>query len=333
MRMLTDNSDILRRANYARAANCAETTEWYHIILTSRDFHALINVSTAQEPNVGKWRLLYIFFVEGKWQGGTTDPAPPNFESPGIVATEQFELCWEGSDLIFNMEHEEISCRLVLRPMTQPGFSNSVNVGQGPISWVTMPRLSVHGHFRVNEKPISLKSAVAYHDHNWGKFSWGSDAAWDWCLAQGTNKNQDLTAIYSRMLDPTGQMARSSALMIWHGQSHLRTFRGPELTVFERGVNRKFPDIRLPSMTKHYHLGTATQMPAEIVVRADSFNDKFEVAFESGPIAQIGIPSNQAPALCMMNESLGTAQMKGAISHVTYDSKGCALIETIRNLK
>ena len=70
---------------------------------------------------------------------------------------------------------------LVLHPMSMPGRAPNLTREDGPpIHWVVIPRLRAEGTIEIDGVVHHLQNAPAYHDHNWGYWSWGDDFAWEW---------------------------------------------------------------------------------------------------------------------------------------------------------
>ena len=62
-----------------------------------------------------------------------------------------------------------------------PSIVNNVQVGDGaPINWLVVPRLVADGEITLAGRRHVVAGALAYHDHNWGRWYWGDDLGWEW---------------------------------------------------------------------------------------------------------------------------------------------------------
>ena len=64
--------------------------------------------------------------------------------------------------------------------MSRPFVVNNQPIGEGRMCWLFVPRLRADGWLRIDGQEHRFESELAYHDHNWGRFSWGDDFGWTW---------------------------------------------------------------------------------------------------------------------------------------------------------
>src|SRR5690606_5897731 len=105
---------------------------------------------------------------------------------------------------------------------------------------------------------VPFEGAGAYHDHNWGRWYWGDEIAWDWgCLlaSDGTS------IVFARTTDRARRRPRGIYLLVQTPNAR-RMFSGPAVRLTEAGVLDAAPR-RLPGALAALHAGRARpRLPA-----------------------------------------------------------------------
>src|SRR4029078_10303778 len=128
---------------------------------------------------------------------------------------------------------------------------------------MVLPRLVACGEIRVRGKSFQLDRAAAYHDHNWGHFSWGRDFAWEWGYALPEDLRAPWTVVYVRLSDRGRVRTYKQAVFLWRRTSVARVFRDTEVDVTLAGLLRPASVFKLPRIMNVLSPGTAVDVPAE----------------------------------------------------------------------
>jgi hypothetical protein len=198
--------------------------------------------------------------------------------------------------------------------------------GDGWISWYVVPRLSVTGGIVAADRRIDLGSAVAYHDHNWGRWHWGDDIGWTWgaCAAANT----PVTIVTSRATNRAHTRETGTALIV-DVAGERRTFTG-HLVDIRTGGRMSEPVRRVPGALAALHQDRrAPHLPATIVVRADDGVDRVDITFSPRAAAQLiaGDPARRGYGF--IHEMPGTFEARIRIAGERLETRGLAVFEHV----
>lgn len=272
---------------------------------------------------------------DGRWTGAVEEiPRSDVKATPGLidVAMGATEVFYRDETYVIDAHVAAARIgarlRLHLQSLPTPMVGKSVRMGTaGPMNWIAVPRLSADGEIVVGDDTYAIRAAPAYHDHNWGAFSWGGDFAWEWGLILGAG-NDPWTVVYSRISDRARQQVRSQAIILWRAGENVATFRDDEIDVHERGLVRGGARLRIPPVMKLVEPATTADVPLELSARAAGGSGSLSLRFTTSDFAEIAIP-NETPELgsTLLCEGAARAHVEGTIHGETFAFDAAAVLE------
>jgi hypothetical protein len=206
-----------------------------------------------------------------------------------------------------------VGASLILRPTAHPALTRSIPLGpHEPMHWLVVPRLEATGEVRIGRDCHRVHACPAYHDHNWGRFSWGGDFAWEWgiALAGGTTA---WSLVYYRITDRGRHRSISQGVLLWRGERHCRTFRDCDVGIRSLGLLRLARCLRLPRIMSLVLPGAAGDIPARLEVEARSGRDALDIVIALEDGAQIGIPNDATDGMTTISECRARVSVSGAV--------------------
>ena len=329
------------RFSPARAERTPGFKEWTYFCVSTPDVDLLLTLTFLdridQTPTHAAPAARVIALArtrDGRWIGGV-DEVPPSAvrATPGRV-----DVAMGACDLRFTAGAYALNARMIsapleahlrLRPLGLPAVGTSVRMGAAePMRWIVVPRLEAHGEVILDSRCIEIHAAPAYHDHNWGAFSWGGDFAWEWGLVQAPRLQVPWTIIYSRISDRARQRVVSQAILVWRDDSYCRAFRDDEITVEESGLLRDGAKLRVPRGMSLVEPATTADVPRTLVARAESGTDRLEMRLRLLDFAEIALPNETLDlGTTLLCEARGDAEVKGVVRGERFALSAPAILE------
>ena len=254
---------------------------------------------------------------DGRWDGDLQlcSSSTPTVTAGAIDASfGANRLAFDGESYRIAIESPRHTVDLVLRPVARPALTRSVPLGRtDPMHWFVVPRLEAAGNVRVGHRHVRLVRSPAYHDHNWGRFQWGGDFAWEWAIALSSGTSE-WSLVYYRITDRGRHTVRAQGLLIWAGDRHCRTFRDAEIAVVGSGFLRAAGCLRLPSVMRMAVAGAAADIPARLHVTAASDADSVDLVFALSDCAQVGVPDDAGDGITIISECHARASARGCLN-------------------
>ena len=230
--------------------------------------------------------------------------------------------------LRLGLAERPVTADLTLRPISRPAVTRSVPLGRcQPMQWLVVPRLAASGEIRVGSRRFRLRDTPAYHDHNWGQFSWGGDFAWEWGIALQANAVQPWSLIYYRITDQGRNRVRAQGLLLWRGRDHCRSFRDHQVAVGGTGLIESSRVLCVPRVMGLAIPGTALDIPRSLEVEASQGDDDLRVDLELDDFAQVGVPNDIDDGLTSISETHGRARVTGTVRGESVAFESPALVE------
>jgi hypothetical protein len=197
---------------------------------------------------------------------------------------------------------------------------------RGWISWYVVPRLALSGEMVVAGERWSLETASAYHDHNWGRWNWGSDFGWEWgaFLAPRNGPTVVLTRLTDRAHRPN-ENARLDVRLA--GRSH--TFAGSTLSVDLLGdLNVRLR--RLPGVLAALHGDRERpRLPERVHIRAGDDAEGVDLEFVADGAAQLIAADPVTRGYGFIHEISGRFTCTGEIEGSTFSAQGLGIFEYV----
>ncbi|HOW14049.1 hypothetical protein [Methanosarcina sp.] len=277
-------------------------------------------------------------------------PLTPEFvnyssQSPDIrIANNTVTLTDEGYRVHIESGNGVDVFDALFKPKAEPApVFNSSNFsvpGMG-INWlVASPKMEVSGNLSAAGQIYSLNNARAYHDHNWGYWSWGEDLGWDWGqVSQAGNYSNETTGGYSlsfgNITNANHSQSISSVLNVWEGGNIIGNFSGEEIQIEHSNLSSIDIEITPAEMSPEYILPQGSfSFPQNTLLNASSGSDTLKIEFttqRSVPLT-VMIPDgsesgNESGAVIKYRiiwEMIGTYQIYGVIDGkpISYTSDG-----------
>ncbi len=315
--------------------------EWFHFSISTGDLDCLINFSIV-DGALGRSKRgapitrLTLLARRSVWTGEIT---PVNFSraviDPGFVGMHLNDSFFELSDRVSHLRassiQQDIRIDLHLEPAAVPSLVHNVELGEGPpLHWLMVPRLLTFGEVFVGDQRIVFNGELAYHDHNWGRFSWGGDFAWEWGYALPQSHDCPWTVVFVRMNDRAHHRTLSQGIFIWRGQSQVRIFRNHAVGAARKGLLRQRNIAKFPPVMGLLYPGTATDIPQEYRIEGRRGDDHVELDFTPEDVAQIIVPADGLSGATVIQEVAGAIVCRGCIDGESWSFDSRTVVEFLR---
>ena len=270
-------------------------------------------------------------------------------QSPDIrIANNTVTLADEGYRVHIESGDGSGAFDAVFKPETRsaPVFNASnFSMPGTSINWlVASPKMEVSGNLSVAGEMYSLNNSRAYHDHNWGYWSWGDDLGWDWGqVSQAEHYSNETTGEYSlsfgNITNANHSESINSVLNVWKDGEIIANFSQEEMQI--EHLNLSTTDIGIPpaEIFPEYVLPQGSFFfPQNTLLNASSGSDTLEIEFvtqRSVPLPVMIMDENEAGnetggesesgvKYRVIWEMIGTYQVNGVIDGepVSYAADG-----------
>jgi len=330
-------SDALKR-EFGRSSDVpSDYKEWFHFCVEVPGGHLIVNFSLVDRWGAKGGRsegVLTILSTWPHWRGVVR-----RFPSDAVRAREgeldlqlgPHSLRLTGGVFEVSVDDERLGLSLRLTPRTWPTQSRLRLGGASSLEWVIVPQLEASGELTLGARSLRIATARAYHDHNWGRFRWSADLAWEWGFAIAENDAEPWTVVFSRLMDQGGRRTFSQGVLVWQGPSHVRTFHDREIRIARSGFHRQREALTLPPVGAFLMPGAASGVPARFELEAGGLGDDLTIAFSPESHARIVLPSDDnALQLTVVNEVVGRAQVRGHVGGRAFDFSSATIMEFVR---
>ena len=337
---ILERSDFWRRSP-ASAGGAWGHKEWSYFCVLAEDVELIVNLSIMDQPGLpggraGRAEEARVAVLartgEGLWEGDveTCDSVDVMLRA-GRIDTRMGRTALAFVDGAYHLDAAiaggSVEASLVLRPAARPALTRSVPLGPyEPMHWLVVPRLEASGFVRVGTGIHTLHRSPAYHDHNWGRFAWGDDFAWEWGIVLA-GSSLPWSLIYYRITDRGRHNVRSQGVLIWRRDRHCRTFSNDEIGIRTSGPLRVGRCLRVPRVMSLAIPGTAADIPRLIEIEAHSGRDSVNITLDLDDCAQVGLPNDADPGITAISECRGRATISGRLRGETVQADGPAIVE------
>lgn len=199
-------------------------------------------------------------------------------------------------------------------------------LGHGWISWYAVPSLHARGTLTAGGEPVDLGEAVAYHDHNWGRWHWGDDLGWEWgCFLAPADGP---VFVVSRTTNRAHTVSDRPLVVAQVGRSR-RSFAGASVELHYEG-RLEVRLRRLPGAMAALHQDRATpRLPSALTVTADDGVDRVELRFHPRAAAQLVAADPAARGYGFVHELVGEFDFDYSLAGEASAGSGLAVVEYV----
>jgi hypothetical protein len=332
-----EDADYLRRSPFS-AGGPAGHKEWLHFCVYAPGVDVLANVSFVDDVRPGAPRgaehaRITVLVREEEWDGDVDlyEPEEVIVRGGQVHATlgqNTFELRDGEYHVSVDMRERPISLRLRFTPVTMPSLANNIQLDPGPpINWLVVPRLFARGTVIIDGREHRFVDAPAYHDHNWGRFAWGRDFAWEWGFALPHDRAVPWSLVFVRLLDRAHTRALMQAIFLWKGARQHRVMRAGDVSVRHEGLLSPSRVLKIPRVMSLIAPSTRTDVPRELFVHGAADGDQLLCRFAASDLAEVVIPNDHDLGVTVINEVSGHVTLSGSVRGERVSMEGRAIFE------
>ncbi|WP_372571642.1 hypothetical protein [Ruegeria jejuensis] len=310
--------------------------DWFHlnIFLPESGRVVLINLSLHGAPWDNRARVVGVALAsaaDGDWIGGVEVAAfaDSTIDTQAIfLSTLSIAVTRDGAALHARVARpgDGFEADIVARPLLPAAALDlTAAFGSGWIGWSAIPVLSISGTLTLDGEVIALENARGYHDHNWGRWFWGEDVAWEW---GAWVLGDDITIVAARGTDKAHFNRQPPHVFLVHG-SRVYGFTPNQIALsYQAGPTRTMR--RLPgSLAAIYPDRRSPDLPQTVTLRADSPLARFELEFETGTAAQLLLSDPMRPGAGFINELAGRCKLTATLDQGLLRAEGVGVFEYV----
>ncbi|MDI1443539.1 hypothetical protein [Polyangium sp. 6x1] len=323
------------RFPYAARVDRVAHKEWLHFCVHGPGVDAIVNFSVTGSSEGAARAQVTALVREEQWDGDVEAYAEEDvvFRRDRLGATfgkNRLELSGERYEIAVTLAERPISMSLSLRPTTLPLSKRQFALGSaGSLHWLLVPRLVAAGTIVVSGRTHRFEGAPAYHDHNWGRFAWGGDFAWEWGYGLPASAGAPWSVVFSRLADRGHHEMRTQALLLWRGAKLHRVLASRDIVVQQEGYLRPRRVLKVPRVMALLAPETATDVPRRIDIHAAAEGDELHLRFEAEEVAQIILPNDHDLGITIINEIRGFLRLNGVVRGERVFMEGHAIFERV----
>jgi hypothetical protein len=341
---MSDPATVIAAGDHTRGpharAGAGPYKEWHHFAVLAGPIELVLNLSVGTDTRTGATGLLgrvVALWRAGEGWGGGVQEAPVPRVPAGRVALDvgTARLSWDGAAYRLHIPDgpAELSAELTLHPETMPALSTQVPFGpRARVDWLVVPRLRTRGRVRIGGAEHVLDGALAYHDHNWGRFAWGEDFAWEWGFVLPDDPAVGHSLVFTRLLDRQRRQVRSQGLFLWEGARQTRIFVDRQLRMVPEGPPPGGPICDRPPVMGMLLPGRAAGVPGRLHIDAEDHGDRLRVELDIEAVSRLGVPDEPPrTGLTLLAETSARATVSGRIRGRPVSFAGRAVVEFVRS--
>ncbi len=305
---------LLHTHNYLRGPQQVDK-EWFHVLVWQGERMALVNLAMLRDAaGRPEGRVTVLLRDAEGWSGGSwRSPWRPQRCPPGRVGIQlagaRLQQRRDGVIVQATLGRPELELELELALAWPPAPPARTALGGGRyMTWTAAPCCVANGSINSPRGRWRLRDAIAYHDHNWGRFGWGARIGWTWAVASWRERGAPGAAVYSAIGARGGGGARQRVLLLWSGEPTPSVFTGAEVEERRRGQLRPRALLRVPPVAALAVPGTATGVPARLELAAASRGTSATMILEPRDQSQLVVPDDDDPlGYTLINEVHATS--------------------------
>lgn len=312
--------------------DAARFKEWHHFLIVKDELTVLVNFSVDVRGSRRDAKTIILVHREN-WRGVLVEhDGGAQFENGGARAKfgeDIFEI--RAGDFRVKIENSDcgLSADLSLTPELAPIVARNQILSPGRrLHWILFGRMKVRGTMFIDDISIDVTGADAYHDHNWGSFSWGEDFSWEWSTVFATHRGEPWTVVYSCLQDRARSRVALQQFFAWRAGENIVAARQSAIRVEQTSGVEESNIFRLPAVMGLLVPKTLRHVPGALRIGASQGKIELEVILELSRPAQILLPSEVHPLrVTQLNELAGRARLAGRIGEEVIDVAGRCIFE------
>jgi hypothetical protein len=331
---LIAQSDVLHPP-LLQAGGAGWYKEWHHFCAITPEVQVILNLNLsgdsrpAAKPG-GRQARAVVLVQDGAWHGDV-DHIPDRDVSVAAgrvdlhLGHNRIDYRQGGFEVSAALQNRPVSLMLRFTPVTWPlMLLSDTPIGAGRINWIVVPRLQATGTVIVGKKVYRLEGAPAYHDHNWGRWLWGHDFAWEWGYALPDSPAVPWTLVFDRTTDRRRTQSLELTLALWKGERVFRIFTQREVSVRPSGFLRMERVPKIPGVMRLVSPVNTADIPQRLEISARQNGDWLQGQFEAADAAQIVIPNETDLGVTTINEVSGRLSLAGEVrgERVALEGRG-----------
>ena len=311
--------------------------DWLHLNVFDprQDVTALVNVSLHGPPEDRRARAVGVALAhlgQGGWAGGIEIAGfrEVSIGPQGILlGTVSLSVAPDQRAIhaAVRMAEDGLEADLVAEPLAAAfGFDLRSPFGGGWISWWAMPLLSVSGEIRSDGRRIALDGALGYHDHNWGRWFWGDDAAWEW--GAFVLPEARTAIIFARACDRARRHYGPAFFCATTAERRI-VFPPERVSVSFQGALGPV-DRRVPGVLAAIHPDRLRPaLPRSIEIVSAEGSNTLRLVVEGSSAAQLLLAEPTRPGYAYINEIAGVCSASGRIFGTEIAATGTGVFEYV----
>lgn len=307
--------------------------EWMHVCATGHSGFILLNFSFERpEGCTAQVRAVVLAHVAGRHIARILEPssAGPSFH-PGRTSAHiaGCGFSWIGDRAWLTLDTGDgvLTGKIDLQAIATAACTHSIPMMHGrDMGWIVAPRWEVtSGTISLHGESIRVDAWQAYHDHNWGHFSWSDDFSWEWAFGFPDDRKQSACVVFGRLTDRVCARVVSRVLMVWWAGRQLRTFRGKDVNVDLIGEHRVEACHPIPGICRLLMPRRLTGVPVTIAVHARHGQDELHAHFTTTHAFRVGVPSDgELTGIRILHEQAASVACWGRVAghDIQFDGLG-----------
>ena len=314
--------------------------EWHHFILRAGSSHLLINFSLTRDgTGQGQGRVIALACGEDPssgWRGAVGRAGPAALAKDGCdfqLQGQRLRISDEGWTISLSLPEAAIAADLRVTPAAHAMNAPDQSVGGGRrLSWLVFPRVKVDGRVTIEGRSQELVGVIGYHDHNWGRFSWGDDYAWEWGILWPDDDAIEDGIVVSSLQNRARTTASLEQLFLWRGGRSVAAMASPELSVDTFGRHLAPAEATFPPVMSLLEPPTVRQdIPRRLRWGVERSDRALAVDMTVERVARLLVPSETDPlGVLAIFECLVSALAEGHEGGTPWRWEGRGIVELVR---
>ena len=313
--------------------------DWFHVNFfdVKTDTLGLINVSLHGPPSDPRSRVVGVGLAidlkkEEGWTGGIEILSfnDANVDLFGIsLSTISVNVTPDHKYLhaVVSRADDGLDIHIIAEPVASSfDYDLKTPFGSGWISWSAVPLLTVKGQALINERSYLADQFYAYHDHNWGRWFWGDDAAWEW----GAFFFPEIKAILviARACDKSHEIYGPTHMTLTVLDRHIHFPSNKVVIQFNGRLNDL--DLRIPGALATIHTDRRhPNLPKKIQIQAENMSDVVSLTFIGKSVAQLLLAEPTRPGNAFIHEISGATEIIARVGGEEIKSRGIGVFEYV----